>query len=97
MVDERGRLFVATTVFVAAVLLSGVAMAVDEFPIGSYSPGPYTLAFKRDGSFQVGKSGYALVEGEYAVSGQQIRLTDNATPGRARRSPNALMARRRLT
>jgi hypothetical protein len=82
MADERGRvpLIAGATVFVAGALLAGVVMAVDEFPIGSYSSAAYTLAFKGDGSFQVLKSGYALVEGEYAISGPQIRLTDKRGP-----------------
>jgi len=82
MVDERrrSRLFIGATVFMAGALLTGVAMAVSDFPTGSYSSGPYTLEFKRDGSFQVVKSGYALVQGEYAVSGPQIRLTDKKGP-----------------
>ncbi len=82
MVDERGRLrhFIGATVFMAGALLTGVAIAVSDFPAGSYLSGPYTLEFKRDGSFRVVKSGYALVEGEYAVSGEQIRLTDKKGP-----------------
>lgn len=82
MLDQRRRvhLFIATIAFMEAALLTGVATAASNLPTGSYSSGPYTLVFDRDGSFQVVKSGYALVEGDYLVSGQQIRLTDKKGP-----------------
>ena len=51
-----------------------------DFPIGSYSSEPYTLIFEANGDFRVVKSGYALVEGEYSVSGGQLKLTDKRGP-----------------
>ena len=82
MLGKRGRLYllIGAIAFMAAALLTGVATAASNLPSGSYSSGPYTLEISRDGSFKVVKSGYALVEGEYSVSGQQIRLTDRKGP-----------------
>ena len=60
--------------------LGGFAFAANDFPGGSYTSGPYTLEFKPDKSFRMLKSGYALVEGEYSVTGGQIQLTDKRGP-----------------
>lgn len=51
-----------------------------DFPIGSYSSGPYTLIFEANGHFRVVKGGYALVEGEYSVKGAQLKITDKRGP-----------------
>ena len=51
-----------------------------DFPVGSYSSGPYTLIFEANGHFRVVKSGYALVEGEYGVKGEQLKFTDKRGP-----------------
>ncbi len=72
--------FLCASVFVMWMGASTHFALASDFPIGSYSSGPYTLIFEANGDFRVVKSGYALVEGAYSVRGVQLKLTDKRGP-----------------
>jgi hypothetical protein len=69
----------------ALVVLSAVgigtrAVAAAEFPVGSYTLADYTLTFGDAGQFRVMKGDQLGVEGEYSITGEQLRLTDKQGP-----------------
>src|ERR1700680_125139 len=72
--------FLCASAFVVWMAESTHFALASDFPIGSYSSGPYTLIFEANGNFRVVKSGYALVEGEYSAKGAQLKLTDKRGP-----------------
>ena len=80
MLNHSGRLCFRVVLFVAVAIVTSAASGASDFPSGSYTSGPYILEFNRNGTFKVLKSGYALVEGEYSVTGQQIELNDKSGP-----------------
>ena len=76
----RSFSFLCVSAFVIWMAESPHLVLASDFPIGSYSSGPYTLIFEANGDFRVVKSGYALVEGEYSADGGELKLTDKRGP-----------------
>jgi hypothetical protein len=48
----------------------------DKFPTGAYTAGEITLTFSEDGTHTVSLNGNVVVKGSYAVTHDQIVLTD---------------------
>jgi hypothetical protein len=57
------------------VLLS-LGLAQTKFPTGAYSSGEFTITFYDDGSHTVSVNDKIVVKGNYAVTQDQIVLTD---------------------
>lgn len=49
-----------------------------DFPKGTYASGEYTIVFADKGQFRVLTGEEVVVEGEYAVKGEQLTLTDKS-------------------
>jgi hypothetical protein len=68
---------------ILALVLSVVGastVAAADFPVGSYTLADFTLTFGDKGVFRVMKGEQLGVEGEYSVTGEQIKLTDKQGP-----------------
>src|SRR4029450_2661972 len=70
-----------TTFWVLAVVTNLSAegaptFAAADFPQGTYTSGEYTIVFADKGQFRVSKGEELVVEGEYTVKKEQLRLTD---------------------
>ncbi|HJU07843.1 MAG TPA: hypothetical protein VJ727_05105 [Rhodanobacteraceae bacterium] len=63
----------------AALIAVGSAPAAD-FPAGTYAEPGFTLAFDSNGHFRGSQKDAVKVEGDYAVSGNQVTFTDTSGP-----------------
>jgi hypothetical protein len=56
------------------------AQAAADFPVGSYTYGEFTITFEANGQFRAFQGSALMVEGEYTVTGDELRLTDKGGP-----------------
>lgn len=68
---------VALTCASALAVLSAFAA---DFPAGTYTESGFTLAFDGNGHFRGSQKDAVKVEGDYAVSGDQLKFTDTSGP-----------------
>ncbi|WIG56321.1 MAG: hypothetical protein OJF61_002109 [Rhodanobacteraceae bacterium] len=62
-----------------AVFAAAPALAAD-FPAGTYMDSGFTLSFDGNGHFRGSQKDTLKVEGDYAVSGDQLKFTDTGGP-----------------
>ena len=68
--------FYSLAFLLAMPLLSSSVQGQAKFPTGTYSGGPYEVAFSADGVHTVSNEGKVVVKGTYVVDKDQISLTD---------------------
>ena len=73
------RRFPIRVALALGLMASGaLVFAAKGFPIGSYDSEGYNLTFATHGTFRVLKGDRLMVDGEYAVKGAEISLTDKS-------------------
>src|SRR5215212_2489111 len=58
------------------VSLFSLGVAQNKFPTGTYTNGQFAITFSNDGTHSVSADGKVVVKGSYAVTQDQITLTD---------------------
>lgn len=71
------NLLVAITLATCSTFVARPAFAGD-FPVGTYTMSGITLSFDGNGHFRGSEKNAVQVEGDYAVSGNQLKLTDKS-------------------
>jgi hypothetical protein len=83
-VIKRANLFLsplrALALATCAVVGASLAFAAADFPLGAYAIDEFAIVFADKGQFSVSKGENVMVEGEYTVKGDQLRLTDKRGP-----------------
>ena len=65
---------------VASIVAVPLVIAAPAFPAGKYQAGEVSMQFDGHGHFKLSMGKQALVDGDYATSADQIRLTDKSGP-----------------
>lgn len=64
----------------AALAVSSFAYAAADFPAGTYVASGVDVTFDHAGHFHTTVNGTTMVEGDYAVSGEQLKFSDKRGP-----------------
>ena len=63
-----------------ATLTTSLAVAASNFPVGDYAAGEIVMHFDASGHVRLTQGKQVLVDGDFTVDGNNIRLTDKSGP-----------------
>jgi len=77
---QKIRSGIIGSVSIIAMIAVPFVVAAPTFPTGTYKAGEISIQFDDHGHVRVGQGDHILVEGQFVVSADQIKLTDESGP-----------------